>query len=67
LTAWCDNTGGLLAVLLRPGNAGSNTAADRLTVLKDAIAQIPPQHRKKILVTVDGLAPATTWSTPSGG
>jgi hypothetical protein len=44
----------LLVVLLRPGNAGSNTAADHLTVLKDAIAQIPPEHRKKILVTVDG-------------
>jgi DDE family transposase len=54
LTAWCDNTGELLAVLLRPGNAGSNTAADHLTVLKAAIAQIPPEHRRKILVTVDG-------------
>src|SRR5215813_6060464 len=40
--------------MLRPGNAGSNTAADHLTVLQAAIAQIPPQHRKKILVTVDG-------------
>jgi Transposase DDE domain group 1 len=54
LTAWCDNTGELLAVLLRPGNAGANTAADHLTVLKAAIAQIPPKHRRKILVTVDG-------------
>ena len=25
---WCDNTGELLAATLRPGNAGSNTAAD---------------------------------------
>lgn len=54
LTAWCDNTGELLAVLLRPGNAGSNTAADHLAVLEAAIAQIPPEHRSKILVTVDG-------------
>jgi hypothetical protein len=54
LTAWCDNTGELLAVLLRPGNAGSNTAADHIAVLTAAIAQIPPQHRRKILVTVDG-------------
>jgi Transposase DDE domain group 1 len=54
LTAWCDNTGESLAVLLRAGNAGANTAADHLTVLTDAIAQIPPEHRKKILVTVDG-------------
>jgi hypothetical protein len=27
LAAWCDNTGEALALLLRPGNAGSNTAA----------------------------------------
>lgn len=54
LTAWCDNTGELLAVLLRPGNAGSNTAADHLAVLEAAIAQIPKAHRSKILVTVDG-------------
>jgi hypothetical protein len=54
LTAWCDNTGELLVPMLRPGNAGSNTAADHVEVLKAAIAQIPEPHRKKILVTVDG-------------
>jgi Transposase DDE domain group 1 len=54
LTAWCDNTGELLVVLLRAGNAGSDTAADHLTVLQAAIEQIPPEHRRKILVTVDG-------------
>ena len=31
LTAWCDNTGESLAVMLRPGNAGSNTAVDHIT------------------------------------
>jgi hypothetical protein len=54
LTAWCDNTGEALAVQLRPGNAGSNTAADHLNVLTEAIAQIPAQHRRRLLVTIDG-------------
>ncbi|WP_239342173.1 IS1380 family transposase [Frankia sp. CiP3] len=54
LTAWCDTTGELLAVKVRPGNAGSNTAADQVEVLKAAIAQIPAPFRTKILVTVDG-------------
>jgi len=36
----CDNTGELLAIRLRPGNAGANTAADHLDVLTQAIAQI---------------------------
>jgi hypothetical protein len=49
-----DNTGELLVVLLRPGGAGSNTAADHVEVCKAAIAQIPAPFRKKILVTVDG-------------
>ena len=28
-------------MLLRPGNAGSNTAADHITVLRQALAQLP--------------------------
>src|SRR3954471_4511275 len=32
LTAWLDNTSEALAAVLRPGNAGSNTAADHITV-----------------------------------
>ncbi|MFC7274974.1 hypothetical protein ACFQS1_13340 [Paractinoplanes rhizophilus] len=41
----CDDTNELLAVTLRPGNAGANTAADHLTCwpTRDAIAQIPAQ------------------------
>jgi hypothetical protein len=54
LCAWCDNTGEALALLLRPGNAGSNTAADHITVLTEAIAQIPDPHRRDLLITVDG-------------
>lgn len=38
---FADDTGETLAALLRAGNAGSNTVADHLTVLDDAIAQLP--------------------------
>lgn len=48
------NTGEVLAVLLRKGNAGSNTVADHVTVLTEAIAQIPARHRKKIIFRADG-------------
>ena len=54
LTAWCDNTGEALAIRLRPGNAGSTTACDHIEVLTEAIAQIPAQHRRRLLVTIDG-------------
>ena len=36
-----------LAGLLRPGNAGSNTAADHLTVLDQAIAALPAHARPR--------------------
>jgi Transposase DDE domain group 1 len=54
LTAWCDNTGESLVVKLRPGRAGSNTAADHIEVLTEAIAQIPAPHRRRMLITCDG-------------
>ena len=54
LTAWCDNTDESLAVTLRPGNAGSNTAADHIGIVDAAIAQIPAKHRRKMLFTCDG-------------
>jgi hypothetical protein len=54
LLAWCDNTGELLACLLRPGNAGSNTVTDHIQVLSAALAQVPARYRRKILVTIDG-------------
>jgi Transposase DDE domain group 1 len=34
------------AALLRPGNAGSNTAADHIGTTKLALAQLPRQHRR---------------------
>ncbi|MER7960124.1 IS1380 family transposase [Streptomyces sp. NPDC096030] len=54
LAAWCANTSECLAMLLRPGNAGSNTTADHITVLTDALAQVPGASTAKILVRVDG-------------
>jgi hypothetical protein len=44
----------MLAATLRPGNAGSNTTVDHIAVLTAAIAQVPPTHRKRILVRADG-------------
>jgi hypothetical protein len=66
---WCDNTHELLAIRLRPGNAGSNHADDHIDVLTRAIAQIPTAHRKRLLVRADG-AGAThqllDWLTAQG-
>jgi Transposase DDE domain group 1 len=47
LGCWLDQTGEALAMLLRPGNAGANTAADHITVLDDALAQLPAEVRDR--------------------
>jgi len=52
-----DNTGEALAAVLRPGNAGSNTAADHRTVLDRALVQLPDRWRSTgapILIRADG-------------
>jgi hypothetical protein len=54
LGVWCENTQESLALMLRPGNAGSNTAADHVAVLTAAIAQVPATHRRKLLIRADG-------------
>jgi hypothetical protein len=54
LAAWLANTAESLAMLLRPGNAGSNTFAGHLAVLTAAIRQIPARMRSRLLVRVDG-------------
>ncbi len=54
LGAWLANTTESLAMLLRPGNAGSNTVADHIAVLAAAIRQIPARFRSRLLVRVDG-------------
>ena len=52
-----DGTGEPVGMLLRPGNAGSNTAADHLTVIRDALRQLPfpTQGRvgRKVLIRTD--------------
>ncbi|WP_460808365.1 IS1380 family transposase [Micromonospora zhanjiangensis] len=53
LLVTCDNTGEMLAIQLRPGNAGANTAADHLHVLGEAFAQVPAAHRRHLLVRAD--------------
>jgi hypothetical protein len=45
--AFCDDTNEALAGLRRPGNAGSNTASDHITVLDQALAQIPDEQRHR--------------------
>jgi hypothetical protein len=60
LWAFCDHgpegTGEPLAFLLRRGNAGSNTVTDHITVLRQALAQLPGGRRpgKNVLVRIDG-------------
>jgi hypothetical protein len=66
---WCDNTTELLAVSLRPGNAGANTASDHLDVLGRAISQVPAKHRKHLLVRADGAGAShdlLDWLTAQG-
>jgi hypothetical protein len=73
LLAMIAETDEVLAAMLRPGNAGSNTAADHVTVLAAAIAQLPPEWRlghrsgddpglvtRQIVVRADA-AGATHW------
>ena len=54
ILAYLDATGEALAGLLRPGRAGSNNAADHLTVLDAALAQLPvTPHDHAIVVRTD--------------
>ena len=54
LGCWCANTGESLAMELRPGNAGSNTASDHVSGLSAALAQIPARYRRNVIVRLDG-------------
>jgi len=49
-------TGEPVAALLRTGKATANDAADHIAVLSDALAQIPEQHRHRVLVRGDSGA-----------
>ena len=63
-----DGSGEPLAVLLRPGNAGSNTAVDHINVMKDALAQLPKTVKsgRHLLIRTDGAGCThdfLTWLT----
>jgi hypothetical protein len=45
LLAMCAETDEVLAGILRPGNAGANTAIDHVVLLADALAQLPAVWR----------------------
>ena len=63
LLVWLDNTSEALAGMLRPGNAGSNTAADHIRLTDEAISQIPDAelHGQPILVRCDGAGATKEW------
>lgn len=50
-----EGTGESPAMLLRPGNAGSNTAADHISVTEASLAQLPVGHRtgKAVMIRTD--------------
>jgi hypothetical protein len=57
LAAFADHGAGAggeaLAILLRPGNAGSNTAAEHIEVTRLALAQLPRHLRRRVLIRTD--------------
>jgi hypothetical protein len=70
MTAWADHgpagAGEPLAIVLRPGNAGSNTAADHIEATRLALAQLPRHQRRKALIRADsagGTHEFLTWLT----
>jgi Transposase DDE domain group 1 len=63
LGAYADQTREALAIMLRPGNAGSNTAADHVTVIDRALAQIPEEHIETIEILVRADSAGATHAT----
>ena len=52
LQVYLDETREALGGLLRPGNAGSNTAADHVAVIDRALAQIPAEYVESLEILV---------------
>ncbi|MET7715617.1 IS1380 family transposase [Streptomyces sp. NPDC005407] len=63
LVCFLANTGEGMSGRLRPGNAGANTAADHITVLDQALTQIPDaqRHGVDILVRADSAGSAKAF------
>jgi Transposase DDE domain group 1 len=73
LTVFADHgpqgSGEPLAIMLRPGNAGSNTAADHIQAIKLALAQLPTGLRRQVLIRADsggGTHEFLAWLTRPG-
>ncbi|MFD6311019.1 IS1380 family transposase [Streptomyces nigra] len=75
LTAFVDHgpggTGEPVAALLRPGNAGSNTAADHITAAQRALPQLPKKYRRgrRTLIRTDsagGTHDFVSWLAKRG-
>jgi hypothetical protein len=73
LAAFADHGAGAggepLAIVLRAGNAGSNTAAEHIEVTRLALAQLPRKLRRRVLIRTDsggGTHEFLTWlASPS--
>ncbi len=52
LAAYADQTREGLSMLLRPGNAGSNTAADHITVCELALASLPVEQAEAMEIVI---------------
>jgi hypothetical protein len=52
LGAYADQTREALGAILRPGNAGANTAADHVLVLDLALAQIPAEQIENLEILI---------------
>ncbi|WP_037603312.1 IS1380 family transposase [Streptacidiphilus rugosus] len=66
-----EGSGEPVAGLLRPGNAGSNTAADHITVTRQALSQLPKKYRRgrRTLIRTDsagGTHEFLNWLTRRG-
>ncbi len=63
LGAYADETREGLAMILRPGNAGSNTAADHKTVIDLTLAQIPAEQVENMDILVRADSAGATHET----
>ena len=64
LLVWLDNTNEALAGMLRPGNAGSNTAADHIRLTDEAFA---PDPRRPSFTGSRSWSAATAPAPPRNG
>jgi hypothetical protein len=63
LGAYVDETREALAMILRPGNAGSNTAVDHKTVIDLALAQIPAEFIEDMEILIRADSAGATHET----